>query len=1115
MAESLFLNKTKIDIYDKPITRRIQIGEVTSMTERKSSFSYTIKIPKTSRNKAFFEMLGTMGNTSRKPYEEVLADYVVDGVYLVSNGYAIIRESSGEDYQINLIDGIRSLSELLKDKKLSDLPLEDLNHILTTQNYIDSYSNKEGFIYAIADFGRGVSSAIKVEKQAPSIFTHTLFRRIFEANGLTLQGEFFTTNEKYLNEVLTPSRGYTLEYSSVISEDKGGTTSNTVSEYETSNEYLTQTEKITLVNNSLVGASISDGEILFSVAGTYRLDIAVDYNLYETYASIIVKKNGSAISYISLLTDEYSKTKKIVFSVSAGDKISVYITASSYYDYYYQQEGGYQYYTLNYSASIISTLYLQTGGQVISPIDYIGEMNQLDFLKDVINRYGLVLHPVQNTNEFKFKRIEALLSDRATAEDWSSKLVSIDSEDYVSGYAKTNKASFKYDESIVVPTNDGELLIDNVNAESEKTMFTSPFEIPAKGTSLSGNSVYKVPIWGEETQTETEVETQLTEDGIGKPAILKTDGTIEIVNLVPSDSRFDSSTVIDGTDIGVFSFNLGEANVNSIVIQEGGIKIDITGTGGNVMFSDTSIISGITVGNDVHTKFKIKWLTGSATMYYAVTTSTSGALSITPSTEWQEIDVKLPKGSAYPNRVAFFWAGVSGQQTVIIKDLIIDDTEIEDRIEYKFLNIDLENKTFKASGRVRTSDNAFVCFYDSDDNFISYQGKGSGSNFDYTKTTLYPPSNTRTIRISGSIDVEPELYYYEDIQYTTAVNEETALKVMYIERHNLSINAKLFDESTGVSASEDIPFLGIEFMTMQYFLNVFYSAFQNLIENYKKMTFTINLSVIDIFNIDFFKLKFLKQTGRFYYLNAIQNTQGKPSKVEMIEIKEFPSNKPPTQIGNFSFNMQRLATRTITLNNLKTGYEDPELDEPLKIKIIDGFNSNVLLKQDGVTITEETEILASELALTAVEVLGGVDDYVEQWSFTIADKGSGTYPELTGILTANVLEYTNYAPNANAGEDNTVYLTPPEVYSAPSYIQLNGSASNDSTGEIVSYAWEILSKPTNSDATLSSESGTIVSLIVTNDEENVGVYECQLTVTDEFGLTDTDTVKITCLINYE
>jgi hypothetical protein len=282
------------------------------------------------------------------------------------------------------------------------------------------------------------------------------------------------------------------------------------------------------------------------------------------------------------------------------------------------------------------------------------------------------------------------------------------------------------------------------------------------------------------------------------------------------------------------------------------------------------------------------------------------------------------------------------------------------------------------------------------------------------------------------------------------------------------------------------------------------------------MTFTINLSVIDIFNIDFFKLKFLKQTGRFYYLNAIQNTQGKPSKVEMIEIKEFPSNKPPTQIGNFSFDMQRLATRTITLTNLKTGYEDPELDEPLKIKIIDGFNSNVLLKQDGVTITEETEILVSELALTAVEVLGGVDDYVEQWSFTIADKGSGTYPELTGKLTANVLEFTNYAPNANAGEDKTVYLTPPEVYyPATSYVQLNGSASYDSTGEIVSYYWEILSKPTNSDASLQSTSGKIVSLIVTNDNENVGVYECQLTVTDEFGLTDTDKVKITCLINYE
>lgn len=420
MAESLFLNKKKIDLYNKPITRKIQIGEVSQVTERRSSYSYTIKIPKTSNNKSIFDMLGTQGNTSRKPFEQIVADYVVDSVYLVLNGSAIIRETSS-DYQVNVIDGVRSLADLLKGKKLIDLPLEDLNHVLSTQEYVDSFSNDEGFIYGVANYGRGASSTIKVEEQAPSIYTHTLFRRIFESNGLSLQGEFFTTNEKYLNEVVTPARGYSVEFAQLTSTPKGTADSNALSYYEYSNEYFTHEEKFNMSDNGLVGASISGGNIVFSVAGTYRIDLDITANLYETYASLIFKINGSSKSFVYLEKGSNIKTKKITFSVEAGDVVSFYISASSSFDYYEYQDEFNNGFRINYTASFDLSLYLQEGGQVIKASDYIGEMNQLDFIKDVVNRYGLVLHPVQNTDEYRFRRIEAILNDRANAEDWTPK----------------------------------------------------------------------------------------------------------------------------------------------------------------------------------------------------------------------------------------------------------------------------------------------------------------------------------------------------------------------------------------------------------------------------------------------------------------------------------------------------------------------------------------------------------------------------------------------------------------------------------------------------------------------------------------------------------------------
>lgn len=300
---------------------------------------------------------------------------------------------------------------------------------------------------------------------------------------------------------------------------------------------------------------------------------------------------------------------------------------------------------------------------------------------------------------------------------------------------------------------------------------------------------------------------------------------------------------------------------------------------------------------------------------------------------------------------------------------------------------------------------------------------------------------------------------------------------------------------------------------MNYAINNFYKAFQSLINNYRKVKFSFNLSVIDIFNLDFFKLKYLKQTGRFYYLNDVTHTPNKLSTVTMIEIAEFPTNQPPSQVGDYSFDMNHGTTRTITLNNLLTGYEDPEEDPALKIKIISGFNSNLLIKQAGVTLTAETEIIVSELDLTVFDALGGTAAYSEEFEFTIADVGSGEYSSEIGKITANILEYVNYPPVADAGADVVEEQNPPEI-PFPNLIQLNGSASYDTTGEIVSYLWEIETKPTLSNSYIDTQntSTPIASFVAPFESLSVGSYTIKLTVTDEFGATDTDTMIINITI---
>lgn len=858
MNENLYFNKKLVDLFPKPVTRKLQIADVGDIASRKSTYSYSIKLPKTSNNIQILDMLGVIGNTSRKPFEKIVVDYIVDGIPLVINGFAKISKTS-KFYEVNIFDGVIGLGERLKGKKINELNFNDLNHFLTTQTYVDSYSNTEGYIYGLANFGLGVSSVVKVEKQAPSVFTHTLFKKIFEENGINVVGDFFTTDEKFLSEVVTPVKGYEILDTAFTNTPKGGVSTNTLSDYEhNSNSVIFFEDDFTLTNNGLIGAAVVSGsEINFSVAGTYKMDLAINYNSYQTYLHLRTKLNGSTVSYTSLAYEDDSgsgtKNVSIVFTVQENDVVSFSVGGSSgygeNYDYddYGGVDGGEQFFSINYTVSATASFNLQSGGHLVDFSEFIGDLGQLNFIKDVIQRHGLVLRPIRNSDDYRFVKLESLLNGRNTAEDWTEKLKTEPKEKYVSGYAQINKAKYKYPEEIVVPNNDGEMLIDNENAASEKTIISSVFEIPNTANSLSGNKTYSIPIWG------------------------------------------------------------------------------------------------------------------------------------------------------------------------------LDD---EQAIEFK----------------------------------------------------------------------------------------ETPYKTMRIERIDYSVNARLFTEVTGISVAESVPFLSLEDMSMTYYLANNYKAFKSLIENYKEVECMMNLSVVDIFNLDFFRLKYLRQTGRFYYLNSVINTPKKLSKVTMIEISEFPVNQPPSQVGNYTFSMLHDSTRTITAANILAGYLDPELDEPLKIKFIDGFNSDLVLYQDGVEITAETEILVADLALTVFDALGGLDAFSRSWTFNVADAGSGEYCSETGIMTANVIELINQPPVANAGSDVSRGLYP-EEFEFPVDVYLNGSASYDNTGEIVSYVWTLESEPAqhggNSEAELIiSSNPSAVRLSVPNDPDYVGAYVLKLVVTDEYGLSDEDTVEI-------
>lgn len=99
-----------------------------------------------------------------------------------------------------------------------------------------------------------------------------------------------------------------------------------------------------------------------------------------------------------------------------------------------------------------------------------------------------------------------------------------------------------------------------------------------------------------------------------------------------------------------------------------------------------------------------------------------------------------------------------------------------------------------------------------------------------------------------------------------------------------------------------------------------------------------------------------------------------------------------------------------------------------------------------------------------------------------------------GTINIGVAAFVPVPPVANAGPDQTFNLP-------TSTANLSGSGSS-SDGTIVSYAWTQLSGPSGTIVNPSS-SATPVSGMTTS-----GTYVFQLLVTDNYGLTDTDTLSV-------
>jgi len=192
-----------------------------------------------------------------------------------------------------------------------------------------------------------------------------------------------------------------------------------------------------------------------------------------------------------------------------------------------------------------------------------------------------------------------------------------------------------------------------------------------------------------------------------------------------------------------------------------------------------------------------------------------------------------------------------------------------------------------------------------------------------------------------------------------------------------------------------------------------------------------------------------------------------------------PANQPPVAMAGTDV-VITLPTSSVTLNGSSSYDPDGTISKYAWSKV--SGPAQFLIGSAGSAITT-----VSNLA---------VGTYV--FRLTVTDNNGATASDDINVIVNDVASPGNQAPIANAGNDITVQLP-------TAGITLDGSASYDVDGKIVSYKWVKVSGPTTFTLLTPLASTTVLSNLV------AGTYVFKLTVTDDKGATATDTVTITAV----
>jgi hypothetical protein len=510
MKEELYINGELVDIEgDELVTLNYKsniLGDVSKIT---SSYSQTISLPKTSRNRRIIDNPTAPAYISAQRYKRFDARYYRNGIDIIGKCYAVLLDSSAS-YEISIYWGVMAAFQSWIDAapKLNDIP--DNPSIVWQNTTATAYPPAEGASIIRADYNCGITlddTAKKFIALHPTVLVDWILSEIEKQSGITFQIPSNVKSALHLigipllkkKEYKSPTVSTNCERVHAIGKALLGGIEISASTLTHSYYVITISDKMVFYFTSITGTTfqmLGSGSVKFML--DFRISVYVD-NFETVKNKGIVRwiRQGNSCSngviYPKSITQikgnmykYYFSEDVVIDSVEANDKISFMwecVDSNFSFANYYTNRSSEKVPisgTIKFVPPAVDDGDISLG-ENFYVVPNLPDITQIDFVKCVSALFGLYAIPViSNSSSIRFISIDEVISNKSIAYDWSKKLIDSGGGEpktikfAIGDYAKINNWKYKTDDNVDVDA-DGTIKVNNDSLAASKDIITIPF----------------------------------------------------------------------------------------------------------------------------------------------------------------------------------------------------------------------------------------------------------------------------------------------------------------------------------------------------------------------------------------------------------------------------------------------------------------------------------------------------------------------------------------------------------------------------------------------------------------------------------------------------------------